>query len=39
MNEWKKWQWFFCGFFYDEALRLPDEVIAPGSRWEDVSQD
>lgn len=25
-----------CGFLYDEALGLPDEGIAPGTRWEDV---
>jgi len=39
MSEWKKWQCFFCGFFYDEALGLPDEGIAPGTRWEDVPED
>jgi rubredoxin len=25
-----------CGFIYDEAAGLPDEGIAPGTRWEDV---
>lgn len=25
-----------CGFIYDEAKGLPDEGIAPGTRWEDV---
>ncbi len=39
MSEWKKWQCFFCGFLYDEALGLPDEGIAPGTRWEDVPED
>ncbi|WP_076593855.1 rubredoxin [Herminiimonas arsenitoxidans] len=35
----KKWQCFFCGFFYDEAAGLPDEGIAPGTRWEDVPEN
>lgn len=25
-----------CGFIYDEAGGLPDEGIAPGTRWEDI---
>lgn len=25
-----------CGFIYDEALGLPDEGIAPGTRFEDL---
>jgi len=32
----RKWQCFFCGFVYDEAEGLPDEGIAPGTRWEDI---
>jgi len=32
----RKWQCFFCGFIYDEAQGLPDEGIAPGTRWEDI---
>lgn len=39
MNEWKQWQCFFCGFFYDEALGSPDEGIAPGTRWKDVPEE
>ena len=35
----RKWQCFFCGFIYDEAQGLPDEGIAPGTRWEDIPQD
>jgi len=35
----KKWQCFFCGFFYDEALGMPDEGIAAGTRWEDIPED
>lgn len=25
-----------CGFIYDEAEGLPEEGIAPGTRWDDV---
>jgi rubredoxin len=25
-----------CGWIYDEAAGLPDEGIAPGTRWADV---
>lgn len=28
-----------CGFVYDEAAGLPDEGIAPGTRWADVPND
>lgn len=34
----KKWQCFFCGFYYDERLGLPEEGIAPGTLWEDIPQ-
>jgi rubredoxin len=34
----KKWQCLMCAFAYDEALGLPDEGIAPGTRWEDVPE-
>jgi rubredoxin len=33
------WICLSCGFIYDEALGLPDEGIAPGTRWEDVPAD
>lgn len=35
----KTWQCFFCGYAYDEAKGWPDDGIAPGTRWEDVSED
>jgi len=35
----KKWQCIVCGFIYDEAEGLPDEGIAPGTPWEEVSED
>ena len=35
----KKWKCGVCGFVYDEALGLPDEGIAPGTRWQDIPED
>jgi rubredoxin len=35
----KKWKCIVCGFIYDEAKGLPDEGIAPGTRWQDVPED
>jgi len=35
----RRWQCYFCGFIYDEALGLPEEGIAPGTRWEDIADD
>ena len=32
----RKWQCFFCGYIYDEAAGIPEEGIAPGTRWEDI---
>jgi rubredoxin len=32
----KTWMCLICGFIYDEEAGLPDEGIAPGTRWEDV---
>lgn len=29
----------YCGFFYDEAEGMPDDGIAPGTRWEDIPDD
>ena len=28
-----------CGFIYEEAEGLPEEGIAPGTRWEDIPED
>ena len=35
----KKYVCTICGFVYDEAKGLPDEGIAPGTKWEDVPDD
>jgi rubredoxin len=35
----KSWQCMLCAFAYNEAAGLPEEGIAPGTRWEDVPAD
>ncbi len=35
----KRWECQICGFVYDEAEGLPDEGIAPGTRWNDIPDD
>jgi rubredoxin len=35
----KVWQCSVCGFEYDEAKGIPEEGIAPGTRWEDIPDD
>jgi len=32
----RTWMCVVCGFIYDEAVGLPEDGIAPGTRWEDV---
>ena len=34
----KKWHCLLCAFTYDEEKGIPDEGIAPGTRWEDVPE-
>lgn len=34
----KIWQCAICAFVYDEAAGLPEEGIAPGTRWKDVPE-
>jgi rubredoxin len=36
ITEFKTWMCLICGYIYDEAAGVPDEGIAPGTRWEDV---
>jgi rubredoxin len=33
------WKCIVCDVVYDEALGMPDDGIAPGTRWEDVPED
>jgi len=35
----QKYVCLLCGFVYDEEQGLPEEGIAPGTRWEDISED
>ncbi len=35
----KKWECIVCGFIYVEAAGLPDEGIAPGTKWDDIPDD
>jgi rubredoxin len=35
----RKWKCLSCGFIYDEARGLPEEGIAPGTRWENIPDD
>lgn len=35
----KQWVCVICGWIYDEAAGLPEEGIAPGTRWADVPED
>jgi rubredoxin len=35
-ESYKSWQCRTCGFIYSEALGLPDEGIAPGTKWTDI---
>ena len=35
----KVWQCPVCGFTYDEAKGIPEDGIAPGTRFEDLPED
>jgi rubredoxin len=32
----RTWMCLICGYIYSEEAGIPDEGIAPGTRWEDV---
>ena len=36
MTDAQTWMCLICGWIYDEAAGLPDEGIAPGTRWSDL---
>lgn len=38
-QDWKVWECEICAFIYDEALGMPEEGIAPGTRWADIPED
>lgn len=35
----KQYVCIICGFIYDEEQGWPEDDIAPGTRWEDVSDE
>lgn len=35
----KTWQCIVCGFIYDEAQGIPEDGIAPGTRFEAILED
>ena len=35
----KSWICQVCGFIYEEEKGLPEDGIAPGTRWEDIPAD
>ena len=35
----KIWQCLNCGYMYDEEAGDPDEGLAPGTRWADISDE
>jgi len=37
-GQFKTWQCVLCAFVYDESAGLPEEGIAPGTRWADVPE-
>jgi rubredoxin len=38
-SEFKVWHCVLCAFVYDEAAGLPEDGIAPGTRWADVPEN
>jgi len=38
-TEYRSWLCVICGLVYNERDGLPDDGIAPGTRWEDVPED
>ena len=34
-----QWECVVCGFIYDEAQGLPEDGIAPNTRWVDIPED
>ena len=35
----RRWQCLECGDIYDESRGIPEEGIAPGTRFEDIPSD
>lgn len=39
LSQYKVWECTICAFIYDEAVGLPEEGIAPGTKWKDIPED
>ncbi len=39
MSDFKKYECVICGYIYDEELGIPDDGIAPGTKWDDIPED
>ena len=35
----KKYVWDVCGWEYDESVGIPEQGIAPGTKFEDLPED
>ena len=35
----KKYECAICGLIYDEELGLPEDGLAPGTKWDDIPDD
>jgi len=35
----KTYQCIVCGFIYNEVAGLPEEGVAPGTKWDDIPAD
>lgn len=38
-NKMKAYMCVICGFVYEEAKGVPDQGLAPGTKWEDVPEN
>ena len=38
MSDSKEYLCVVCGFVYNEAVGLPEEGFAPGTRWADITE-
>ena len=38
-GDFQTWECENCGFVYSEADGLPEDGIAPGTRWADITDD
>ena len=39
MSDFKKYECVICGYIYHEELGIPEDGIAPGTKWEDIPED